>query len=223
MTELAIQKSNRQIALVCVTLVGVMVGAAYAAVPLYDLFCRVTGYGGTTQRAETGADRVIDREITVQFDANTAASLGWDFKSETRSVTLKLGETTLINYRARNYGRTDSVGTSTFNVTPAQAGAYFNKLECFCFTEQALASGETVQMPVQFFVSPDAVDDPLMDAVTTITLSYTFFPVDDVETVARASSAGIQTITKDAEISVTPAAADKAATRDLTTSGVDNG
>ncbi len=183
------KSSNGRVAVYCLAIVGTMIGASYAAVPLYDLFCRVTGYGGTTQRADTAADTIVDRKVTIRFDANVARGLGWNFAAETGSVTVKLGETAMIAYRAQNSGQSTSVGTSTFNVTPPQAGAYFNKLECFCFTEQALAAGEAVDMPVQFFISPDAVEDPTMDSVTTITLSYTFFPVDDPKSVARAGSA----------------------------------
>lgn len=180
---------NQRLALVCFSLVGLMVGAAYASVPLYELFCRVTGYGGTTQRAETGADRVLDRTITVRFDANVAGGLDWRFKPEVRTVTLKLGETTQIAYRAENTGATTSIATSTFNVTPPQAGAYFNKLACFCFTEQKLAAGAAMSMPVEFFVSPDAVDDEMMDSINTITLSYTFFPVRAGKELARSGVA----------------------------------
>lgn len=180
---------NSKVALACLSLVGLMVGAAYAAVPLYDLFCRVTGYGGTTQVAQAPADRVIDRTITVRFDANVAGGLDWDFKPQTKSVKLRLGETAAIAYSAANTGNAASVGTSTFNVTPAQAGAYFNKMACFCFNEQPLAPGEAISMPVEFFVSPDAADDPMMASVTTITLSYTFFPVDDPKSVAQAGTA----------------------------------
>ena len=179
---------NRQIAFACAGLVFAMVGAAYAAVPLYDLFCRVTGYGGTTQRAETGSDRVVDRYVTVEFDANTSAGLDWSFRPVVRKVRVKLGETARIAYRARNAGALETTGTSTFNVTPAQAGAYFNKIECFCFTEQTLAAGAEADFPVEFFVSPDALDDPMMDSVKTITLSYTFFPADRPEPVARATA-----------------------------------
>ena len=152
-----------------------MVGLAYASVPLYRLFCEVTGYGGTTQRAETGADRVVEREIVVQFDANVSG-LPWTFKPELPQIHVKLGETALVNFVAENTGSGPTVGTATFNVQPAVAGMYFNKIECFCFVEQPLAPGERVEMPVQFFVSPALADDRHLDATRTITLSYTFFP-----------------------------------------------
>ncbi|MEM6665407.1 MAG: cytochrome c oxidase assembly protein, partial [Pseudomonadota bacterium] len=132
--------SNSRVAFYCVGLVGFMIGAAYAAVPLYDLFCRVTGYGGTTQVADAPSGEIADREITIRFDANVAGGLGWDFRPEVRTVTLKMGEVARMDYIAANLGIDTSVGTSTFNVTPGQAGAYFNKMACFCFQEQALTS-----------------------------------------------------------------------------------
>lgn len=178
-------KKNAKVAIACVTFVSVMVGVSFAAVPLYDLFCRVTGFGGTTQVAENAPDQVIDREITIRFDANVSGGLNWTFKPEVREVTLKVGETARINYIAQNNADVTTVGTSTFNVTPPQSGAYFNKLACFCFNEQPLAPGESISMPVEFFVSPGVVEDSDMDSVTAITLSYTFFPVNDPETIAH--------------------------------------
>ncbi len=152
-----------------------MVGASFAAVPLYSLFCRVTGYAGTTQRATTGADRVVDREVVVRFDGNVAG-LPWAFRPAVPQVKVKLGETALIKFVAENTGAAATTGTATFNVQPDLAGSYFNKIQCFCFTEQALEPGEQVEMPVQFFVSPDLADDRELDGTRTITLSYTFFP-----------------------------------------------
>jgi cytochrome c oxidase assembly protein subunit 11 len=153
-----------------------MVGMAFASVPLYRLFCEITGYGGTTRRAETGADRMLEREVVVRFDANVSG-LPWRFAPEMPQVHVKLGETAIVNFVAENTGTKPTVGTATFNVEPGITGAYFNKIECFCFTEQALAPGERIEMPVQFFVSPDMADDRNLDAMRTITLSYTFFPV----------------------------------------------
>lgn len=168
-------RKNLAIAAPLAGLAVLMVGMAYAAVPLYDLFCRVTGYGGTIQRSQSGADRVVDRLVTIRFDANTNG-LPWEFEPVAREIDLKLGETALIAYRARNRSRSATAGTATFNVSPHGAGAYFNKIECFCFSRQELAPGEEVEMPVQFFIDPDIVDDPELVAVRTITLSYTFFP-----------------------------------------------
>ncbi|MES0809625.1 MULTISPECIES: cytochrome c oxidase assembly protein [unclassified Roseibium] len=173
--------SNRKVAVACAGLFALMVGAAYAAVPLYDLFCRVTGFGGTTQVAESESDVVINRMITVRFDGNVNRELPWKFKPAQRSVTLKMGETAQLEYLATNNGEETTYGTSTFNVSPPTAGAYFNKLDCFCFTEQALKSGETVEMPVVFFVDPEMDKDPELKHVKEITLSYTFFPVEQPE------------------------------------------
>ncbi len=156
-----------------------MVGMAYASVPLYEIFCRVTGYGGTTQVATAGADRVLDRTMTVRFDSNVNPELQWSFKPAQRSMTLKVGETRLAFYQATNTGSETLVGTATFNVTPDKAGLYFDKIECFCFTEQVLRPGETVDMPVSFYLDPALADDRKMDGVTTITLSYTFFRAQD--------------------------------------------
>jgi len=149
---------------------------AYASAPLYRLFCQVTGYGGTTQRAEAGADHMLDRTIVVRFDGNVAG-MPWKFGPEAQQITLKLGETAVVDFVAENTGPTALTGTATFNVQPDIAGAYFNKIECFCFTEQKLEAGERIQMPVQFFVSPEMADDRELEGTRTITLSYTFFPV----------------------------------------------
>jgi len=172
-------KQNLKVALACTGLFSFMIGAAYAAVPLYDLFCRVTGFGGTTQVAEQASNEVIDRMVTIRFDGNVNRSLDWDFGPEKRSVTLKMGEMGEMAYFATNVSANHTVGTSTFNVTPLSAGAYFNKLDCFCFTEQPLASGETAEMPVVFFVDPAMNEDPQLEHVKEITLSYTFFPVEE--------------------------------------------
>ncbi len=155
-----------------------MLGLSYASVPLYDWFCRVTGYGGTTQVAETEADTVLDREIKIRFDASTARGMDWAFQPAQREITLKVGENGLAYYRAEN--NTDRVitGAATFNVTPLKAGPYFAKMECFCFTEQTLAPGEGVDMPVAFFVDPEIDQDINLDEVKTITLSYTFFEME---------------------------------------------
>lgn len=174
----AMSRSNRRVALICGGVFFGMVGMSYAAVPLYNLFCQVTGFGGTTQRAEQASEEIIARKITVRFDGNVTPGLGWDFNPEHRSVTLNMGETGQIAYVATNTGVAPSVGTSVFNVTPFEAGVYFNKLECFCFTEQPLAVGESVNMPVVFFVDPAMDKDPELKHVREITLSYTFYPVD---------------------------------------------
>jgi cytochrome c oxidase assembly protein subunit 11 len=161
-----------------VVVVSAMVGLTFAAVPLYDLFCRATGFGGTPQRATAGADHMLDREIIVRFDANVR-DLPWAFRPEKPQVTLRIGETSLVNFIAENVGKSATEGTATFNVQPETAGVYFNKIECFCFTEQQLRPGERIVMPVQFFLSPDMADVAELKGTRAITLSYTFFPAKD--------------------------------------------
>jgi len=184
--ERGAQRSNKVVAGVCLAFFGGMIGMSYAAVPLYAMFCQVTGYGGTTQRVEQYADRVLDREITVRFDANTSGGLPWDFKPAAREVTMKIGETAQVHYTARNLFDRTTFGRASFNVTPEMAGAYFNKVECFCFTDTTLKPGETLDMPVVFYVDPDIVDVPELRNVKTITLSYTFFPIEGEKPVAAA-------------------------------------
>lgn len=166
-----------------VLFMGVM---AWASVPLYDLFCRVTGYGGTTQRASAGSGVVLDRKITVRFDASTGNNMAWKFAPVKTAMTLRIGETGLAYYRATNPTKRTITGTASFNVTPPTAGAYFSKIACFCFTEQTLKPGQTVLMPVTFYVDPAIVKDRDTDKVHTITLSYTFFETEP----ARAAGAG---------------------------------
>ena len=161
-----------------VPLIGVMLGMAamaWAAVPLYDLFCRVTGFGGTPLVADAGADRVLERTVKVRFDASTASGMPWTFRPEATSRTVQIGETALAFYEATNPTDHPITGTATFNVTPPSVGGYFVKIDCFCFQEQTLEPGETVMMPVTFFVDPQMVDDREAKHVETITLSYTFF------------------------------------------------
>ncbi len=172
---------NVRTALGGVAIIGAMAGLTVAAVPLYDLFCRVTGYGGTTQRAETalGPDAVLDHTIDVRFNADIAPNLGWTFAPVERSIEVRLGENRLAAYRAENVSDRPLVGTATFNVTPPAAGPYFSKIHCFCFEEQALMPGERVDMPVSFYVDPAILDDPDAAYLETITLSYTFFLAED--------------------------------------------
>jgi cytochrome c oxidase assembly protein subunit 11 len=153
------------------------------------MFCKVTGYGGTTQRVEQYSDRVLDQSITVRFDANTSGGLPWDFQPVQRDVRIKIGETAQIAYKATNLFDTPTMGKATFNVTPELAGAYFNKVECFCFTDTTLKPGETLDMPVVFYIDPDIVNVPELKNLGTITLSYTFFPTDGAEPVAAAPAA----------------------------------
>lgn len=180
------QNSNRVIAVACVSFFACMVGAAYASVPLYRMFCQVTGYGGTTQRVEQYSDTILDQTVKVRFDANVSNGLPWDFKPVQREVEIRIGETALIKYEAINKFDQPTYGRATFNVSPGRAGAYFNKVECFCFTDTTLAPGEDLEMPVMFFVDPDIVKDPDLKGVKTITLSYTFFPIEKPQPVAAA-------------------------------------
>ena len=170
--------ANIRIAVILAGVVVAMAGMAYAAVPLYDLFCRTTGYGGTTQRAAAAGGEIIDREMVVRFDANVSR-LPWRFRPENPDIHLKIGETVKVNYIAENRSDSRTVGSATFNVTPADAGAYFNKVECFCFTKTMLQPGEKIVMPVQFFLDPAMDRDKELQAVGTITLSYTFYPLPE--------------------------------------------
>lgn len=162
-------------------LVGVVVlmGAlAWASVPFYDWFCRVTGFGGVTGVAMVGADEILDQTITIRFDASRTRGMPWEFKPVQREMTLRIGETGLAFYEAYNPTDRPVAGQASYNVTPYAAGGFFDKIDCFCFTEQVLAPGERVQMPVTFFVDPEIVRDRNGKYVHTITLSYTFYEID---------------------------------------------
>lgn len=164
-----------------VQLVGVVVlmgGLSWASVPFYDWFCRVTGFGGVTQVASAGSDTVLDRTITVRFDASKERGMPWEFKPVAREMEIRLGETGLAFYEAYNPTDRPVAGQASYNVTPYQAGYFFEKIDCFCFTEQVLQPGERVQMPVTFYVDPEIIDDRDAKYVHTITLSYTFHEMD---------------------------------------------
>lgn len=163
-------------AAVCAVFGAAMLGAAFASVPLYKIFCQVTGYGGTTQRAESAPTRTSDKTVIVRFDANVANGIGWAFRPEQRQVTVRLGEITKVNFYAENRSGEDETGQAGYNVTPAAAGRFFNKIACFCFNQQTLKAGEKVEMPVTFFVDPAILDDADNRYTDTITLSYTFYP-----------------------------------------------
>jgi cytochrome c oxidase assembly protein subunit 11 len=156
-----------------------MLGLTAAAVPLYRLFCQATGYGGTTQRAEAAPDQGLDRTITVRFNADVDPDLPWSFAPEQRQVEVRIGEQSLAFFRARNRSDHAIVGQATYNVTPFKAGPYFSKIACFCFEEQVLQPGQEVDMPVSFYVDPAILDDRNTQDVHTITLSYTFFLLED--------------------------------------------
>ena len=168
------ERRNRNVAVILFLVAAGMVGAAYAAVPLYQLFCQVTGYGGTTRVASDNPKGVIARQMTTRFDSNIDGSLAWQV-TPAHPVTAEIGRVETIEFTAHNLSNKTVTGTAVFNVTPERAGSYFNKIECFCFTEQTLKPGETVQMPVTFFVDPDIDKDPELNTIHEITLSYTFY------------------------------------------------
>jgi cytochrome c oxidase assembly protein subunit 11 len=177
MTTLA-QKNGRT-AMIAAAIVAAMVGLAYASVPLYRMFCQVTGFGGTTQMKVGGeAPGAVGRLISVRFDANVSPALGWEFKPVDTHRRVAIGARNIAIYTARNRTDRPLVGTATFNVTPTQAGQYFTKVQCFCFTEQRLEPGQEVRMPVVYYVDPAILDDPNARDISEITLSYTFYPVD---------------------------------------------
>ena len=169
---------NRSLAL---SLLAVALGMAMltaASVPLYRLFCQVTGYGGTTAEGKAKPHAIVNRTVTVRFNADTDPALAWDFKPDQTALTLKIGENKLATYRAHNRTNAPITGRAAYNVTPHKAGPYFVKIECFCFQEQTLAPGQTVHMPVSFYIDPAMAEDKNLRDIDTITLSYTFFRVE---------------------------------------------
>lgn len=173
-------KNRRFLATVAglVSIVVGMGGLAYASVPLYDLFCKVTGYGGTPQIAEMLPSVVGSREMTIRFNADVNRDLPWEFRPVNGKVLVRVGEPTLVYYRVKNLSDKTIIGTATYNVTPLRAGSYFSKIDCFCFAEQELKPGETVDLPVSFFVETSIESDPSMEGINTVTLSYTFFELE---------------------------------------------
>jgi cytochrome c oxidase assembly protein subunit 11 len=189
-SQLRTAERNIRVASLCGLVVLAMVAMSYAAVPLYRIFCEVTGYAGTPQRAGAAPGSVPGREMNIEFDANTAPGLPWTFTPGQRRLTVRLGEEAIAHYRAVNNARHRVTGTAVFNVTPALAGRYFTKIQCFCFVEQALEPGQTADMPVVFFVDPKIADDKDLASLATITLSYTFYPLaPDKVSAGRAASA----------------------------------
>jgi cytochrome c oxidase assembly protein subunit 11 len=176
----------RRTAFACLGLVAGMGGLAYASVPLYDLFCRLTGFDGTPVVSTTGPARTGERTVTVRLDSNVAPGLPWRFGAETAEVEVKVGETATVFYRVLNAGSAASTGIATFNVQPSLAAAYFVKMECFCFKEQTLAPGETMDSAVVFYVDPAIADDPNLRDLRSLTLSYTYFPAKGAATAAVA-------------------------------------
>ncbi|KPP80807.1 MAG: cytochrome c oxidase assembly system protein CtaG [Oceanicaulis sp. HLUCCA04] len=177
--KLPVLTGNVKVLAICLGLALGMVGMGYAAVPLYDLFCRVTGYGGTTQTAQFDPDQILERTVQVRFDASRSRDFPWEFEPLQREMTVRVGETALAFYRVTNPTDEPVTGIATYNVTPFKMGPYFAKLECFCFTEQTLGPGESMDMPVVFFIDPLMDEERRMDDVQSVTLSYTFFEASD--------------------------------------------
>ena len=178
MSDPKLRRRNGMVLGVSLAIVFGMVGMSFAAVPLYDLFCRVTGFGGTTQVAAESSDEVLDRTVRVRFIADVDRDLAWNFEAEVNEVEVRIGEPTVIGYWAENAGSSPTAGTAVYNVTPLKTGLYFVKVQCFCFDEQVLMPGQRVEMPVYFYVDPAIADDPNLDDVRAITLSYRFFPTE---------------------------------------------
>jgi cytochrome c oxidase assembly protein subunit 11 len=169
--------SDYVVAAGCGVFVALMVGAAYASVPLYTWFCRATGFGGVPQVVEAAPGVVSDRHMTVRFDSNVGAGLPWRFEPERKTIDVRLGEVVTVYYTATNLSAHETDAQAVYNVTPTTVGGYFDKINCFCFTEQHLAPGETREMAVVFYVDPELVKDSDQDDLNTITLSYTFYPL----------------------------------------------
>jgi cytochrome c oxidase assembly protein subunit 11 len=183
MTAIAQSKSNLKTALLAGSIAVGMVGMGFAAVPLYRIFCQVTGFGGTTMRVSEAQAATIaptGKTMVIRFDANQRG-LPWEFKPERPTDTVTIGARDMSVFIAKNLSAKPVTGTATFNVTPAQAGQYFSKIQCFCFTDQTLKPGEEVRMPVLYYVDPKIMDDPDTKDIQEITLSYTFYPVDEPE------------------------------------------
>lgn len=178
------------VALALAGLVAAMTGLSFAAVPLYRMFCQVTGYGGVPMRAEAAPERGLDRAIKVRFDANVDRTLPWSFAPVERLIEVKIGETTLAFFKAANTSNAPVTGTAVFNVVPERAARYFNKIECFCFKEQTLAAGASIEMPVSFFIDPKLVDDEDTKNISEITLSYTFYRTGEDAGLAASGKSG---------------------------------
>ena len=183
-------RRNTTTALAVVSLFVLMVGMAYAAVPLYRVFCRATGYGGTTQVAAAGSKTKGTRIINIRFDANVAPGLAWRFEPETPEIQLRTGTTATVYFKVRNESDHATAANAQYNITPDIGGFYFNKISCFCFDEQHLGPNETAELPVVFFVDPALDSDPSMKAVDTLTLSYTFFASKTPPAVAASTTKG---------------------------------
>ena len=169
------------VAAACGVVVAIMVGASFAAVPLYSMFCRVTGFAGTTQVSRIAPQHELARELTIRFDSNVAPGLPWKFIPEQNSIRLHIGEVATVHYKVINEAARTITAQASYNVTPTTVGAYFDKINCFCFTQQTMKPGETREMTVVFYVDPKIVHDSDQDPLNTITLSYTFYRLPDAE------------------------------------------
>lgn len=174
-------RKNARTGLLVLGVVAFMIGLSFASVPLYTMFCKVTGWGGTTQTAQALPGNILERRVLIKFNADTGRNMHWEFKPEQREISVRLGERGFTAFYAHNLAVKASGGTALYNVTPLKAGKYFHKIQCFCFDEQILQPGERVSMPVLFFIDPAMDTDPNMQDVETITLSYTFFPAQSQE------------------------------------------
>lgn len=180
-------RRNRRVAVVCAAAFFGMIGAAYASVPLYRAFCQLTGFDGTVRKADAAPDQVLDRTLTIRFDANVR-DLPWTFAAQQTSQTVKIGETKIAFFKVTNNAARPVTGRAVFNVVPEQAGPYFMKLDCFCFDDQTIAAGQTVEMPVLYFIDPKYAEDFGTKGKPEVTLSYTFFPSTTEQAAARAKT-----------------------------------
>lgn len=181
-------KRNTRVALMALSVFAGMVGMAYASVPLYRAFCQATGFGGTALRADAAPTQVSDQFINIRFDANSASELGWTFAPKQNVMRVRLGEQSIAIFEARNNGSTENSGSAVYNLSPPTAGAFFNKIQCFCFTRQTLKAGETAELAVKFFVDPEILKDPDGKSIPEITLSYTFYPAAVVDPQKQANA-----------------------------------
>jgi cytochrome c oxidase assembly protein subunit 11 len=172
-------KKNSQTALNILAIAVGMFGMAYASVPLYNIFCKITGFGGTTQEAKETPSQVINRDMKVIFNTDVSPELSWDFKPLQTTTKVKVGEQKLVFFEARNYGTEPIAGMASYNVTPDKMGVYFTKLKCFCFEQQVINPGEKITFPVSFFIDPEIMNDKNLNDVNEVTLSYTFFKYKD--------------------------------------------
>ena len=188
--DTAMARKTRKTALICAGVASGMAALAFASVPLYDLFCKATGFGGTPMVREANTSSAADRVITVRLDANVAPGLNWSFEADTTTIPARLGDTKTVFYRITNRGTTATTGIATFNVEPAQAAAYFVKIQCFCFTEHRLEPGESMDAPVVFYIDPDIAKNRELQTLPSMTLSYTYFPAKAGQPLAATKADG---------------------------------